>query len=100
VTDFACEIKFHTGTTKFSIDVNKNETELAKKYYLALVRVSMEQTKHGYILTNSFQALQKIILNDAAHASSMTDLVESLIHKHQIENFGFVFESMLPSTAK
>lgn len=95
VTDFACEIKFVAGGTSISIDINKGETETAKKYYLALVALSMEQAKHSIVLQTSLQTLQKVILNEGCQATVITDLVESLVKKHQPENYGAVFEAAL-----
>jgi hypothetical protein len=95
MTDFACEIKFYVGNESFNIDVVKQEMETGKKYYQAIVALSVAQAKNSFIFTKSMEALNKVIVNDANHFTAYTDAVANLVNKYQPENYGAILEAYL-----
>ncbi|KAJ3027593.1 UNVERIFIED_CONTAM: hypothetical protein HDU68_003526 [Siphonaria sp. JEL0065] len=61
ITDRDVELKFNIGNNHVSIDIWKNEIEVAKMFYKALLALSHEQAKNRELLKLSLDALPRYI---------------------------------------
>lgn len=106
--DLDIELKFHLGGENYSIDVNKNQIELLKDLYKALVKISSLQRENAKFLSYAENSLT-LASNTVHRSPSSTTLEEQFQainqyafewmkeahHTYVRKDFGEVFETFI-----
>jgi hypothetical protein len=94
MTDRDCEIKFNTGGVHQSIDVWKQQTDLAREYYKVLVVLADQMSNHDklFSLANSFASYSKITDPVNANGFLAMQWAEAATAAYKPVNYGYVFQ--------
>lgn len=95
MTDYACEIKFDLGNTKFSIDVVKSEIATARIYYSILLKLSRDM-RQIQLKKERAEAIAKTCMISDKNVGQVAIDASNLIHDtYNTCSYKQVFESAL-----
>lgn len=96
LTDFACELKFDLGGTKYSIDIVKSEIATARIYYSILLKLSREMRLNNVKLDRAESFAKSSLINDNKNIGQSAIDATNLIHDtYNVFSYKQVFESAL-----
>ena len=97
MTDFACEIECRIGNQNLHIEIVKAEMPFARKLFLCLQEICIEQNRNKQYLAQANTLKTQIMANadPAALLNMLTVTSRSLIDAYDPVNFGHVFEKCM-----
>ncbi|MFE5322782.1 PH domain-containing protein [Paenibacillus sp. NPDC056579] len=107
--DLDLEIKFHLGSSAYSIDVHKKHLEEVKDLYKALVKISEITHENEIVLDYARESLElasttlsRTVNNENSLSEQFKELNEAAFSwmvdtrkKYKVKDFGFVFEKYI-----
>ena len=98
MTDYACDIDSVIGGQRVHIEIVKSETPFARKLFLALTEIAVEQLRNKQILSQA-QSLKTQILVGSADPAALSNLLSvasrDLILTWDPISYGHVFEKVM-----
>jgi hypothetical protein len=98
MTDRDCEIKFSTGNGHHTIDIWKQQTDLAREYYKVLVVLADQMSRHDKLLTLASSSVASSKTADPVNSNGFVSMqwAEAAVAAYKPVNYGYVFQ-MFPN---
>ncbi len=91
-TDLDCELKFDIGNKQVSIDVKKNEQDIAISYYRGILRVSQAMMQNRQKFRTALEMMGKSLTSGTPAGKDLEALIEQVYHRYNPISYSDAFQ--------